>query len=1165
MHPGYCDQGPELVKALYTRAMFTFGLEGGGSVGHTAGVIAALAQRVQLRVLSNDALPAVELPVEVLPPKATQQGGLAELAYNRAFAQRLAHCIEAELPDFVYHRFTDLNAAVAAVCARMGTPLVLEFNSSPAWTLKHWQKERRSSVTRQARLWLAMANERFNLSHAALVTVVSSPLAHHVVAQGVDPRRVLVNPNGVDAQRFAPPSEVSREATRRSLALDPEHVVVGFSGTFGPWHGSEHLEAAIERLLPRPRGSVPLRFVMIGDGGRRAAMQQALRKFAEVSFVGMVAYARMPEILGACDILVSPHGYPPDGSVFFGSPTKLFEYMATGRAVVASRLGQQGEVIEHERTGLLTPPSDPEALAAALDRLASDAALRSRLGQAARQRALTHHTWARNCERLLEAFDSVRSLGPPRGGLRIEASAEIREVVTRPIAPARTERSARAVQLPRKLAGRISRPIRTRVAASVAVRSSAYGRHTPGLSPSPVSRKRLASLPARMQDLHRRGVQDMLAHSIDLLGSGAVQIKHGMLPGGLEHSCYPPAQCPQIDAEGQWLHRALHPRHAERAVSLWQLVTPGYVPFDWQLDYRSGYRWSERTYYRRIRYGSEPGADIKLPWELSRMQHLPRLALACAYGLGDSNTLQLEIQNQWLDFMAQNPPGFGANWACTMDVAIRAANWVLAYWLLRASDAALPPAVERMLATSLYDHAEHIVRNLEWSPTVTSNHYLADICGLAFVAAALAPDPRIDSWLSFALSQLLHEIETQFHPDGSNFEASVAYHALCSEMVAFSIALAHALPSGRLEQLPRGASLQLPEAPRAALERSRSRPLVLPGGRLELSASIMRRLRGMSTFLRAATRPDGRIAQFGDNDSGRFVALLPFDPEQRLGPHPLSRAPILRALDALLHAHVDPDEDAGEAALICALTGSEPLDAQAAKTAAPDAAGGAASFEAFGLHIMRNEHVYLALRAGPNGQAGNGGHAHNDQLSFELCIDGMPVIVDPGTYLYTPHASLRNHFRSTVSHNALHPAGQEQNPIGRRPADLFRLQDTAHGGVVQFGPQGGVFEHVGHGCVARRQVELGPLHIRFRDQLPVDGDKELRLHLHPGIFVQRDGDPRMATLQHDNRVLARLVASHPVSIQPYRYSEGYGLVRPSHCLLLATADCEVELNFELSQ
>jgi glycosyltransferase involved in cell wall biosynthesis len=147
-----------------------------------------------------------------------------------------------------------------------------------------------------------------------------------------------------------------------------------------------------------------VRWLLIGDGPLRRLVDDAIqthRLDEHVDLPGLVPHAEMPCYLAACDILVSPHGRQADGGEFFGSPTKLFEYMAAGRAIVASAVGQIADVLEHERTALLVPPDDADALTAAILRLVDEPALRAELGRNARQAAVERHTWRQNAQRLL--------------------------------------------------------------------------------------------------------------------------------------------------------------------------------------------------------------------------------------------------------------------------------------------------------------------------------------------------------------------------------------------------------------------------------------------------------------------------------------------------------------------------------------------------------------------------------------------------------------------------------------------------------------------------------------------------------------------------------------------------------------------------------------------
>jgi glycosyltransferase involved in cell wall biosynthesis len=175
-------------------------------------------------------------------------------------------------------------------------------------------------------------------------------------------------------------------------------VLIGFAGSFSLWHGIGILQEAIVSLLSSPP-QCRLRFVLMGDGLLHGEMRTALATYeatGEVIFTGPLTRDKVAEYLDASDILVSPHIPMPDGSRFFGSPTKLFEYMAMGKGIVASRLEQLAEVLEHDRTAWLITPGDVDELAEAILLLALDPAKREALGAAARCAAVERHSWARN-------------------------------------------------------------------------------------------------------------------------------------------------------------------------------------------------------------------------------------------------------------------------------------------------------------------------------------------------------------------------------------------------------------------------------------------------------------------------------------------------------------------------------------------------------------------------------------------------------------------------------------------------------------------------------------------------------------------------------------------------------------------------------------------------
>ena len=380
-----------------------------------------------------------------------------------------------------------------------------------------------------------------------------------------------------------------------------------------------------------------------------------------------------------------------------------------------------------------------------------------------------------------------------------------------------------------------------------------------------------------------------LDHRFDLLGSGWVRVEHGMRCRGFEGHRYPPV-APSASAEdgGAPSASAVSPGNRARARAIRRLTDPDYRPIDWQIDFKSGYRWSARRWYRTIRFGHEPGVDVKAPWELARLQHLVQLAWAYIgarakeAGFEAPETYASEFRNQVLDFLAANPPRFGVNWYSTMEVAIRAANLLLALDLFRRHGARFDAAFMGEFTAAVEAHGRHIVNNPEGSEAHRANHYLAGIAGLLFVAAYLPRTPETDRWLAFAVRQLIAEVERQFTPDGANFEASTGYHRLSAEMAIYATALVLGLPRDKTAALAEYDSRPWrhhPALPPAPVE---MHPLPgtgdAPGAEAPRSPFppwYFERLERMAEFSMHVTKPDGRPVQIGDTDSGRFFKLCP--------------------------------------------------------------------------------------------------------------------------------------------------------------------------------------------------------------------------------------------------------------------------------------------------
>ncbi len=424
-------------------------------------------------------------------------------------------------------------------------------------------------------------------------------------------------------------------------------------------------------------------------------------------------------------------------------------------------------------------------------------------------------------------------------------------------------------------------------AASVRERAAGRWRGTfggPWPAPGELARRLAPPSPAALREAEEwvRGVSACYrSHRFDVLGSGWLQVRHGMACPGLGGHRYESGPPVAPDAAGQWLARRINRANRLPARAVWAQIDPGYAPIDWQLDIKSGHRWREAAWHLDITFGDRPGVDVKVPWELARMQHLPQLAWA--YGLAAAGAAGFEppqryareVRNQVLDFIACNPPGYGVNWRCTMDVAIRVANWLVACDLLRALGAELDAAFRETLLRSVADHGRFIVGHLEYDPQLRGNHYLANLVGLLFVAAYLPRCAESDTWLAFAVQQLVHEVPLQFHEDGGNAEASTSYHRLSAELVVYATALVLGLTEQEAEPLRRGGD------PAHGPRRPRLQPGPLPlhalpdGRRTPFPPAYLQRLERMGEFTLHVSKPGGTVHQVGDNDSGRFLKLAP--------------------------------------------------------------------------------------------------------------------------------------------------------------------------------------------------------------------------------------------------------------------------------------------------
>jgi glycosyltransferase involved in cell wall biosynthesis len=369
----------------------------GGAVSHIRGVIGGMLQnQAHVAIYSGAALPVdgpnVNRIATSRAPFLTVEA--ATLLYNLTFARDVRRRIDKQNPPaLLYQRHGRFVVAGALLSRALRIPLVLEYNGSELWVSKHWDPTRFSRLLELC--------ESIALSAATKIIVVSQASVDELAGRGVARSRIVLNPNAVDPDIFRP--GCGGAELRKRLGFTATDVVCGFVGTFSYWHGIPVLEQAINRMLQQP--GCQIKFLLVGDGMLRAEMHARLARWIEagqVVFTGTVNPDVVASYLDATDILLSPHVPLQDGTPFFGSPTKLFEYMAAGKCVIASALDQIAEVLVHMQTGLLVEPGNSEQLATAIMCAAGDPELRHRLGKKARNAAIGRHTWKQNAATVFE-------------------------------------------------------------------------------------------------------------------------------------------------------------------------------------------------------------------------------------------------------------------------------------------------------------------------------------------------------------------------------------------------------------------------------------------------------------------------------------------------------------------------------------------------------------------------------------------------------------------------------------------------------------------------------------------------------------------------------------------------------------------------------------------
>jgi len=486
-------------------------------------------------------------------------------------------------------------------------------------------------------------------------------------------------------------------------------------------------------------------------------------------------------------------------------------------------------------------------------------------------------------------------------------------------------------------------------------------------------------------------------------------------------------------------------------------------PADWHTDVKTGTTWPP-AWWREIEYAQlgRP-SDVKVPWEISRLQWL--LPAGQAFLLDGDERHARTARETVDDWIAANPYGASVNWASPMEAAIRILTLTWLFHALAGSDEWRDEGFRFRFLRTIYLHGDFVARNLELSD-VNGNHLDADAAGIVVAGLFFGTGREPERWAKRGWSLLCAELPRQVTPDGVDFEMSTAYHRLVTELFL------------------------LPALLRARLG------LSVPGWYRE-------RLEAMARFAAAYTRPDGTSPAWGDADDARALPLG----GQTLGDHRYLGVTMAAAWGARVPVTGPRSETAW---LLGPPAAAKPEESPPSSGFFPD--GGCA--------VIRHDRDHVFVDCGPVGLAGRGGHGHNDCLSFEAVLDGVALVADPGSYVYTASAEWRNRFRSTAFHNTPLVDDAEQNRFPD-PPNLWQLGCDAVPEVLEPPTDSSLRLRVAHGGYRRlpspvtpvRTITLDPAAHRLTVEDTFEGAGEhevvVPLHLAEGVEARVDGTGRI--------------------------------------------------------
>lgn len=593
------------------------------------------------------------------------------------------------------------------------------------------------------------------------------------------------------------------------------------------------------------------------------------------------------------------------------------------------------------------------------------------------------------------------------------------------------------------------------------------------------------------------------------------------------------------------------------SIKILKLIDTDYRPINWQCDSKSKYCWKSFELSDEIQYGNVENVDIKVPWELARFNDFPVLAVYYLYSKERKikQRIEYEFRNRILDFIAMNPPHFGVNWINTMEVGIRAVNWLVSYDIISHSGVKLDQDFKDCFFSSIYSHYKFIIEKPEWSSGMRGNHYFAGIVSLLILSAYLPISSETTETLLFSINELNNEVFYQFNEDGSNFEASTYYHCFVLEILLFALYFLLKLPQQKINSIKELKSARF--SLKKKLMQNSSANINYKDGAICFDKEFVIRLVKILEFTDVILLKDGTTVNIGDSDSGHFIRFSwnNFAWMREIINYILLNDGNNNRLSKKFELNIFID-----------LANKIKHEMNDLKLQLNDTHKSLYLFDNFGLYIIKNQYFKLIFRCGSIGQRGKGGHAHNDQLSFVLVVDEFPLFIDSGTYIYTGNHIMRNKFRSTEMHNTLSFEGLEQNQwITGNKDELFWLSDTSKAKIINIGESSIEGIHYGYGKPTRRNIKIDGNTIIGEDSIDLEDIKTINFHINPCIKIINLIDNHSVELEYNDFRLEITTGTGEIRIEDSLFSPAYGVIEKNKKIIIITQKNKINWKITLKK